>query len=61
MKARNNLRLQFALTLNKPLPLSSRGETPKQILERLAREFGCEPRQVADKVIRMLEERAKAR
>jgi hypothetical protein len=37
--------------------LSPRGETPKQILNRLAREMNCEPRQVADRVIRMLEER----
>lgn len=35
------------------------GETPEQILNRLAVRLNCEPRQVADRVIRMLEERAK--
>ncbi len=39
------------------LPLSPRGETPEQILERLAARLNCEPRQVADRVLRMLEER----
>lgn len=38
-------------------PLSPRGETPEQILNRLAARLNCEPRQVADRVIRMLEER----
>jgi hypothetical protein len=33
------------------------GETPEQILDRLAARLNCEPRQVADRVIRMLEER----
>ena len=37
------------------------GETPEQILNRLAARLNCEPRQVADRVIRMLEERAKQR
>lgn len=36
------------------------GETPEQILNRLAARLNCEPRQVADRVIRMLEERQKA-
>lgn len=36
--------------------LVNRG-TPEQILNRLAAKLGCEPRQVADRVIRMLEER----
>lgn len=40
------------------LPLSPRGETPEQILNRLAARLNCEPRQVADRVIRILEERA---
>lgn len=43
------------------VPRSSRaGETPKQTLDRLAKELGCEPRQVCDRVIAMLEERRKA-
>lgn len=33
------------------------GETPQEILERLAARLNCEPRQVCDRVIRMLEER----
>jgi len=33
------------------------GETPEQILNRLAARLNCEPRQVADRVIRMLEDR----
>lgn len=37
------------------------GETPQQVLERLAARLNCEPRYVADRVIRMLEERAKQR
>ncbi len=32
------------------------GGTPQEVLERLAARLGCEPRQVADRVIRMLEE-----
>ncbi len=43
----------------KPLPLSPRGETPEQILNRLAARLNCEPRQVADRVLRILEERQK--
>ena len=39
------------------VPLSPRGETPEQILNRLAARLNCEPRQVTDRVIRMLEER----
>lgn len=35
-------------------------ETPEQILDRLAKELGCEPRQVCDRVIAMLEEMRKA-
>lgn len=35
------------------------GETPEQILDRLAKELHCEPRQVCDRVIAMLEERRK--
>ena len=31
-------------------------ETPQDILDRLAKELGCEPRQVCDRVIAMLEE-----
>ena len=42
------------------VPRSPRtGETPEQILDRLAKELGCEPRQVCDRVIAMLEERRK--
>jgi len=37
------------------------GETPEQILDRLAKELGCEPRQVCDRVIAMLEERKRVR
>ncbi len=33
------------------------GETPQEVLGRLAARLNCEPRQVADRVIRMLEER----
>lgn len=33
------------------------GETPEQTLDRLAKELHCEPRQVCDRVIAMLEER----
>jgi hypothetical protein len=33
------------------------GETPEQILDRLAKELNCEPRQVCDRVIAMLKER----
>lgn len=36
------------------------GETPEQILNRLATALNCEPRQVCDRVIRMLEERKKS-
>lgn len=39
------------------VPLSPRGETPEQILNRLAARLNCEPRQVCDRVIRILEER----
>lgn len=35
------------------------GETPEQILDRLAKELGCAPRQVCDRVIAMLEEMRK--
>lgn len=35
------------------------GETPEQILDRLAKELGCAPRQVCDRVIAMLKERRK--
>lgn len=34
------------------------GETPQEVLNRLAARLNCEPRQVADRVIRMLEEKA---
>lgn len=41
-------------------PVSPRtGETPQEILDRLALELGCEPRQVCDRVIAILEERRK--
>ncbi len=41
-----------------PEPRSPRGETPQEILNRLAQELKCRPNQVADKVIEMLKERA---
>lgn len=37
------------------------GETPEQILARLAARLNCEPRQVCDRVIRMLEDRQRER
>ena len=37
------------------------GETPEQILDRLAKELHCEPRQVCDRVIAMLKERKRAK
>jgi hypothetical protein len=40
------------------VPLSPHGENPQQILDRLAKTLNCEPHQVCDRVIRMLEERA---
>lgn len=44
------------------IPLHPRtGETPQQVLERLAARLGCDPQQVADRVIRMLEERKNVR
>ena len=48
---------QYSAAPNYTVPLSPRGETPEQILNRLAARLNCEPRQVADRVIRMLEER----
>lgn len=39
------------------LSLSPRGETPEEILNRLAARLNCEPRQVADRVLGMLEDR----
>ncbi len=37
--------------------MKMQAESPEQILARLAERLGCEPRQVGDRVIRMLEER----
>lgn len=50
---------------NHPFHLEPRsprtGETPEQILNRLAARLNCEPRQVCDRVIRILEERQNVR
>jgi hypothetical protein len=37
------------------------GDTPEQILARLAARLNCEPRQVFDRVVRMLEEKRDAK
>lgn len=44
-----------------PEPRGRRGETPQEILNRLAQEMKCRPNQVADRVLEMLKERAAAK